>query len=418
MLNHLDFTKANVHLAHKNAKERRSPMHVDVVIVGGGIIGCSTAYYLSKAGYQVALVEKGDIASGTSSRCDAVALISDKKPGIDTDIGFRSIEMYQELEKELSFDFQFSTRGSLYVCETDLELEVAKEYTERQKQDGYRMTLVDQKELLAIEPNLATNLAGGIWTEVDSTMNPYLVCYAFIEEAKKYGLKLLTNHAVREIKKDPKGNVEKVVTDKTEILTERVVNCAGVWAGEIGEMVGIDIPIEPRKGMILVTEKTGQLVHQKVHEFGYMLSKFEDVHFQRNVSKLVEENNIAFTIEPTEADNFLVGGHRAFKGYNIASENEVIRGIAERAVRFLPTLKDIGIIRTYAGIRPWVIDHLPIVSEVEEVPGFFIASGHEGDGISMAPITGKMITQIISGEETEFDISGLHFSRYNKAVIS
>lgn len=393
-------------------------MNFDIVVIGAGIIGASTAYYLSKAGYEVALVEKGDIANGTSSRCDAVALISDKKPGIDTDIGYRSIEMYKELAKELAFDFQFSSRGSLYVCETEQELEIATEYAANQTKDGYHLQMVDHKELFDIEPKLAKDLVGGIWTEVDSTMNPYLVCYAFIEEAMKYGLKLFTNHEVKEITQGPKGNVEKVVTDKAIFNTERVVNCAGVWASHIGDMVGIDIPIRPRKGMILVTEKSERIVNQKVHEFGYMLSKFEDVNYKRNVSKLVEDNNIAFTIEPTDAENYLVGGHRAFEGYNIQSETKVIRGIAERAIRFIPDLKNVSIIRTYAGIRPWVIDHLPIVSDVAEIPGFYIASGHEGDGISMAPITGKMITQIISGEEPEFDICRLSFSRYNQAMSS
>ncbi|WP_085991001.1 NAD(P)/FAD-dependent oxidoreductase [Oceanobacillus senegalensis] len=393
--------------------------HFDVVVIGAGIIGSSVSYHLSKAGYNVALVEKGDIANGTSSRCDAVALISDKKPGIDTDIGFRSIQMYKELAKELSFDFEFSSRGSLYVCETDLELEIAREYADNQRKDGYDLQIVDNKELLEIEPKLAKDLVGGIWTEVDSTMNPYLVCFAFVEEAKKYGLKVFTNHEVREIGRGVDGRVETVITDKETIRTEQIVNCAGVWASHIGDMVGIDIPIRPRKGMILVTEKTDRIVHQKVHEFGYMLSKFEDINYQRNVSKLVEDHNIAFTIEPTEADNYLVGGHRAFKGYNVRSENEVIRGIAERATRFLPVLKDVGCIRAYAGVRPWVIDHLPIVSEVEEVPGFYIASGHEGDGISMAPITGKMVTQLIAGEETDFNIDRLKFSRYKaSATIS
>ncbi|MEN1968713.1 FAD-dependent oxidoreductase [Lentibacillus sp. N15] len=390
---------------------------VDIVVIGAGIIGSSVAYHLSKAGYSVALVEKGDVASGTSSRCDAVALISDKKPGIDTEIGFKSIQLYKELAEELSFNFEFKTRGSLYVCETQQELEVAKGYATEQADAGYSMNIVDNKELLEIEPYLAKDLAGGIWTEVDSTMNPYLVCYAFVEEAKKYGLKLFTNHEVKDIVRGTNGHVEAVKTDRTTIYTKRVVNCAGVWASDIGDMVGIDIPIRPRKGIILVTEKTNRIVKQKVHEFGYMLSKFEDINYQRKVSKLVDDSNIAFTIEPTDANNYLVGGHRAFKGYNVRSENKVIRGIAERATRFLPVLKDVSCIRTYAGIRPWVIDHLPIVSEVEEVPGFYIASGHEGDGISMAPITGKMVTQLISGEETDFNIEQLKLSRY-KAEIS
>ncbi|MEC1548255.1 FAD-dependent oxidoreductase [Bacillus rugosus] len=389
----------------------------DIVVIGAGIIGSSVAYYLSKEGYSVALVEKGDIANGTSSRCDAVALICDKKPGIDTAIGFKSIQLYKELAKEFSFDFEFFSRGSLYVCETDQELEIARDYVAQQVAAGYEMRMVDRQELPDIEPHLAGDIMGGIWTEVDSTMNPYLVCYAFIEEAKKYGLTLFTNHEVREIVQAPDGGIESVKTDRTTIHTKQIVNCAGVWAGKIGEMVGIDIPIRPRKGLILITEKTKKVVNQKVHEFGYMLSKFEDIQYKRSVSQLVEDHNIAFTIEPTEAHNFLVGGHRAFKGYDIRSEHDVMRGIAERAIRFLPVLKDIQCIRAYAGIRPWVVDHLPIVSEVEEVPGFYIASGHEGDGISMAPITGKMVAQLISNQETDFNIDRLNFSRYKNGAL-
>jgi len=386
----------------------------DAVVIGAGIIGASVSYHLSKAGLKVALIDKGDIANGTSSRCDAVALICDKKPGIDTEIGFKSIQLYKELAEELSFDFQFSSRGSLYVCETEQELSIARGYVDQQRADGYNMTMLDGRQLLEAEPHLAPDLPGGIWTEVDSTMNPYLVCYAFVEEAKKHGLRLFTGREVKGISRNPDGSVEAVLTDTEKLFTKRVVNCAGVWASKVGEMVGIDIPIRPRKGMVLVSEKTERIVKQKVHEFGYMLSKFEDIHYSRKVSELVEKHNIAFTIEPTEAGNFLLGGHREFKGFDIRSEIDVMRGIAERALRFLPILKDISCIRAYAGVRPWVPDHLPIVSHVDEVPGFYIAAGHEGDGISMAPITGRLITQLMTGEETDFDIERLKFSRYQQ----
>ncbi|MCD8919968.1 NAD(P)/FAD-dependent oxidoreductase [Staphylococcus gallinarum] len=389
----------------------------DVIVIGAGIIGSSVSYYLTKAGYSVALIDKGDIANGTSSRCDAVALICDKKPGIDTDIGYRSIQLYKELAQSFSFDFQFSTRGSLYVCETEQELEIAKDYVAQQVKAGYQMKTVNKEELPDIEKHLAKDLAGGVWTEVDSTMNPYMVCYAFIEEAKKQGLKLITHEEVKAINQSPLGAVESVQTTTQTIYTKKVVNCAGVWASKLGDLVGIDIPIKPRKGLILVTERTSKIVNQKVHEFGYMLSKFEDINYKRKVSQLVEKNNIAFTIEPTEASNYLVGGHRDFSGYGTDTNHEVMKGIAERANRFLPILKNVNCIRAYAGVRPWVVDHLPIVSEVDEVPGYFIASGHEGDGISMAPITGKMMTELISRQDTEFNIDRLKFSRYKNKKI-
>lgn len=387
----------------------------DVIVIGAGVIGSSVAYHLAKKGLEVALIEKGGVASGTSSRCDAVALICDKKPGIDTEIGYASIQLFKQLAKEFSVDFEFASRGSLYVCETDKELEIAKDYVSQQEKDGYDMRMVDKHELKQIEPYLADDLAGGIWTEVDSSMNPYKLCYAFVEEGRKYGLEVYDYHSVQSIELDEQKRVKSVVTDRGTFNTKKIVNCAGVWSPKIAEMVGVHIPIKPRKGMVLISEKTPfQIASQKVHEFGYMLSKFEDIQFKRNVSELVEKHNVAFTIEPTDAHNFLVGGHRAFAGYGVHSEIEVMRAIAERAIRFLPILKEINCIRAYAGVRPWVEDHLPIVSEVEEVPGFFIASGHEGDGISMAPITGRMVTQLITGEQTDFNIDKLNFSRYKK----
>ncbi|MBT2734069.1 FAD-binding oxidoreductase [Bacillus sp. ISL-7] len=387
----------------------------DVIVIGAGVIGSSVAYHLVKKGLEVALIEKGGVASGTSSRCDAVALICDKKPGIDTEIGYASIQMFKQLSKEFSVDFEFSSRGSLYVCETEKELEIARDYVSEQAKDGYDMRMVDRNELQEIEPYLADDLAGGIWTEVDSSMNPYKLCYAFVEEGKKLGLKVYDYHAVQNITLDDKGRVESVVTDRGTFKTKRIVICAGVWSPKLAEMVGVHIPIKPRKGMVLISEKTPlKVASQKVHEFGYMLSKFEDIKFKRNVSELVEKHNVAFTIEPTDANNYLVGGHRAFRGFDIRSEVEVMRAIAERAIRFLPILKELNCIRAYAGVRPWVEDHLPIVSEVEEVPGYYIASGHEGDGISMSPITGRMVAQLITGEPTDFNIDKLNFSRYKK----
>ena len=120
-------------------------------------------------------------------------------------------------------------------------------------------------------------------------------------------------------------------------------------------------------------------------------------------------------IEPTDADNFLLGGNREFRGYNIDSEIEVMQAVAERAIRFFPIIKDMNCIRTYSGLRPWVVDHLPIVSAVDEVPGYYIAAGHEGDGISLSAITGKMVSQIVTGEDTDFNIDKLRFSRFRKA---
>jgi sarcosine oxidase subunit beta len=100
--------------------------------------------------------------------------------------------------------------------------------------------------------------------------------------------------------------------------------------------------------------------------------------------------------------NTVIGGCRLFRGYDIRSEYEIMQAIAERAIRFFPILKDINCIRSFGGIRPFSLDHLPIVSAVDDIPGFYIAAGHEGDGVALAPITGLLMAQIICEEELEF----------------
>jgi len=388
----------------------------DVTVIGAGAIGTSVAYHLCEKGLKVALIDRGDIASGSSSHCDAVALICDKSPGLDTQMGDASIRHYKELAEKFSYDFEFDQKGCLYVCETESEYEAAAKYAAQQAGDGYDMSMVDGKILSEMEPFMAKDLIGGIWTPGDAAMSPYKVCFAFTAEAKKLGLKVFSYTHIYGIIQDEKGHVTGVDTDQGVIETDRVVNCGGVWAPDIGSMVGIEIPIQPRKGMNLISEQMERICWHKILEFGYMMSKFDDINFKRNVSPLVEEYNVAFNIEYTHANNILLGGYRGFRGFDIRSELEAMKAIAERGLRFFPCLENVNCIRSYAGVRPFVKDHLPIVSHVDEVPGYYIAAGHEGDGICLSPITGKLMAQLITGEGVDFDISKLRFSRFREQV--
>ena len=388
----------------------------DAVVIGAGAIGTSVAYHLCLKGYKTAMIERGDIASGSSSNCDAVALICDKLPGIDTKMGQASIDYYGELAEKFDYDFEYDAKGCLYLCETQAEFEAASEYMEKQRADGYDLKMVDGRELCKMEPHIANDLAGALYTPPSGAIavSPYKVCFAFIEEAKKLGLDVYTYTTITSINLDEKTNAVTSIDTLEEgrIYTDRVVNCAGVWAAEVGKLNGLDIPISPRKGTNLVSEQTEKLCNYKNLEYGYMMSKFDSINFKRNVSELVERHNIAFNLEYTKANNLLVGGNRLFRGFDIRSEIETLKAICERAMRFYPELRDIKCIRAYSGLRPFVKDHLPIVSDVDSIPGYWIAAGHEGDGICFSPFTGKQVAQMIAGEETDFDLSKLDFARF------
>src|SRR6056297_223652 len=385
----------------------------DVVIIGGGVIGTCTAYYLSSKGVKVAVVEKNDIASGTSGKCDGNILINDKKPGFDTLMAYKSQQLFKELEKEIEYNFDYSQRGSLYIIESEDEWDVAREYVDQQVEDGYSMRMLSKKEIHEQEPYLAVDIIGGIEIDCDAAINPMLLAYGLAVEAEKSGADFYNHNKVEDIILSKEGSVEAVITDKEKLYTDNIINCAGVWAPEIGKMVGIDIPIKPRQGQILVSEKTFPVGKRKIVEFGYMMAKFGDENYNRDVSPELEELGIAFVFEPTLENNFLIGSSRAFVGFDTDISFEVMRGLAKRAVRFFPVMENINVIRAYAGLRPYVPDHFPIVSDVKEVPGFYIVAGHEGDGIGLSPITAKLITQMICKDTLSIDVEKLSFSRFS-----
>mgnify|MGYP000934911387 FL=1 len=373
----------------------------DVAVIGAGVIGTSCAYHLVKKGLSVALVDRNNVARGTSSHCDAVALIVDKQPGVDAAMGYASIQRFLELQNELDSDFELHQRGCLYACDTEQEMEVAAQYARDMQADGYNVNALSPKELLEHEPFLAKDLIGGLFSDIDLGLNPYKLCFAFVDTVLGKGLDLYTYTNVTGVRLDGEKRVQGVDTDKGFIPCGKVVNACGVWSPEIGRMAGLEIPVEPRKGVILVSAPSFKFCNQKVQEFGYMISKFSNHECKRDPE--LEKYEVSFVIEPTDANNVLIGSSRNFAGYDISTEMEIIHVIAKRAIRFYPILKDLNCIRTYAGLRPFLADHLPLITQVDEVPGYYIATGHEGDGISMAPTTGRLISELIAGE-----VSGPH----------
>ena len=387
--------------------------HCDVLVIGGGIIGCSIAYYASKTGRDVTIIEKGEFVSGTSSRCDGNILAIDKDPGFDSQMSLFSQRLVDELSRELEHSFEYRAPGSILVCESDEEMEAAKKWVDRQKDAGLPFRMLDREDIRQESPFFADDLLGGLECATDSTVNPYLLAFSLLEKAKKQGVNAFRQTEVKEIKRE---NDSFIVSTSNGVFTaNHVVNAAGVWAPRIGEMLNLSIPIEPRKGHIIVASRQQHVGSRKVMEFGYLISKFGGV---RHVDSLSEKYGVALVFEPTESQNFLIGSSREFVGFNTKVNNEIIKCIANRAIRFYPKMADMMVIRSYAGLRPWTEDHLPIVSRVEEIPNFYIAAGHEGDGISLAAVTGKVVEELINEKVTSIPIEPLMFDRFKERMLT
>lgn len=378
------------------------------VVIGGGAVGTSVACYLAMGGMDVTLVERGEFAWGTSRRCEGHVVTYDTPPGDFSLFCKTGQDLFYEAQKFLPVDFDFSPEGIGLLVDNESHLEMVKANYEGKQKEGYNVTLWDRDELRRHEPNIGDNVIGCLNFNNDCTLNPMRLCFGLAEHARAHGAVIMPRTHVMDLRM-ANGRVSGVETDKGLILTENVVLAAGVWTPRLGAMLGVNVPIRPRQGHILVTERVQGLLNKAYVEYGYLLTKHG---LKRdNVTPDMDKFGVAFVIEPSTAGTVLIGSSRRFVGMDTRPHPSVMRAVAERGTQFFPALSDMRLLRCYAGVRPATTDELPIISTTH-IPGLFIGAGHEGLGISLSLITGKIMSQLVGGQTPFIDISYMGIDRF------
>ena len=378
------------------------------VVIGGGAVGTSVACYLAMSGMDVTLVERGEFAWGTSRRCEGHVVTYDTPPGDFSLFCKTGQDLFYEAQKFLPVDFDFSPEGIGLLVDNESHLEMVKANYEGKQKEGYNVTLWDRDELRRHEPNIGDNVIGCLNFNNDCTLNPMRLCFGLAEHARAHGAVIMPRTHVMDLRM-ANGRVSGVETDKGLILTENVVLAAGVWTPRLGAMLGVNVPIRPRQGHILVTERVQGLLNKAYVEYGYLLTKHG---LKRdNVTPDMDKFGVAFVIEPSTAGTVLIGSSRRFVGMDTRPHPSVMRAVAERGTQFFPALSDMRLLRCYAGVRPATTDELPIISTTH-IPGLFIGAGHEGLGISLSLITGKIMSQLVWGQTPFIDISYMGIDRF------
>jgi sarcosine oxidase subunit beta len=387
----------------------------DVIIIGGGVIGCSIAYYLSKEGIKVILLEKNDLASGASGSCDKAAILQSKNPGIHLEIAKASVELLSKLTQELD-DFELEVNGGMVLIESELQYKTMVEYVKRQQAFGLDVRLLNIKEAMELQPALSPKLLGSTYCPEDAELYPIKLVFSFARAAKRLGAQLDTFTEVTGIEKKKTGFVTYTSNGQYEAPT--VVNAAGAWAPKVGEMLGIVIPIEPRKGQIVVTEPIPQLIKGDILCATYIATKYNPDLLNTDPNDIRNRLGIALALGQATHGNMLIGGCREFVGYDLKTNFMAIKYILENATRFIPALQKVHAIRSFAGVRPYTPDKLPIVGWAEDIDNFFIAAGHEGDGIALSAITGKITSEMICGKKLTFDTSAISPRRFKQGLLA
>jgi glycine/D-amino acid oxidase-like deaminating enzyme len=375
----------------------------DVVVIGGGVIGTSVAYYLARLGVRATLLERGDIAAGSSGACDGLVLLQSKRPGIHLRLAMESINLFDRLVEEMPASIEYRRGGGMVVIETEEEFLAMERYVQEQRQTGLEVALLDIAAARRKEPELSESLVGAAYSPLDGQVNPIALTHGFALAARALGARIKTHTEVKGVRTEG-GRVTGVETDQGFLPADAIVNAAGVYAPWIGEMVGITVPIRPRRGQLLVTAATKPMIKGCFISARYIAAKHNP--------ELAKGKGEGIAIEQTESGNLLLGSTREFVGFDRRITVEGLRGIAKRTMAVLPRLSDLNVIRSFAGLRPYTPDGLPILGPVQGVDGFIMAAGHEGDGIALSPITGELIAQYIVEGRTEIPLDPFRLERF------
>ncbi|MFE9122130.1 NAD(P)/FAD-dependent oxidoreductase [Streptomyces sp. NPDC007172] len=371
----------------------------DVIVVGAGIVGAACAHYAARAGLKVTVLDRGPVAGGTTGSGEGNLLVSDKAPGPELELALQSAELWRELAEQLPRGVEYEPKGGLVVASDDAALTALRTFAAAQEKAGVTVREVAADRLPDLEPHLAPGLAGGVHYPQDAQVMPALAAARLLRAS---GAELRLGQEVTGLLTGPGGAVRGVRTASGVLHAPYVVNAAGTWGGELARLAGVLLPVLPRRGFVLVTEPLPRVVRHKVYAADYVADVASD-------SAALQTSPV---VEGTPAGPVLIGASRERVGFDRTLSVPALRRLAAGATALFPVLAGVRVIRTYAGFRPYLPDHLPAIGRDPRVPGLLHACGHEGAGIGLAPVTGRIIAECLVGGQPPLDISPFDPARF------
>jgi sarcosine oxidase subunit beta len=369
----------------------------DVVIIGGGVVGLSIAYYLAlKRAGRIVLFEKGQLGEGSTSRC-----VGGIRVQFSTEINIRfsleSLKTFDRFEEEFGVNPEFKRIGYLFLATTEKEVEVFKENIKLQKKFNIPVEFLSPDEIRSRWPYLRMDdVLGGTFCPWDGYAGPNEILTGFASGAKRAGVKIYEGMEIMEIS-SAKGKIHSVKTKDEEIFTPVVVNAGGPYAASIGEMVGIKVPVKPLRRQIFITAP----FHLTDRPIPLTIDFHRGWYFRQ------------------EVDGLLLSGPLDLKpSFNLNIDYEAMAETSENAMYRVPALEKARIGRGWAGLYEISPDHHAILGRVPEVEGFVLANGFSGHGFQHSPAVGKVISElIVDGEATTIGISSLSIERFEKGEL-
>ena len=372
------------------------------MVIGAGALGAATAWFATRAGLSVEVVERGQVVSGTTSACEGNLLVSDKEVGPELELARLSHRTWLEDLGEYGSLWEFEEKGGLVVSTTETGARGLAELTDRQRAAGIKVEDLAPAAVPDHEPHLTRDLVGAAYYPEDCQVQPMLMAAHLLRMARGRGARVHTGTTVTGFVRE-RDRVIGVRTDRGDIPSGHVVNAAGTWAGEVAALAGVDVPVLPRRGFILVTGPLPPTVFHKVYAGEYVAS----------TQSSDERLQTSTVIEGTRSGTILIGSSRERVGFDRTVSLPALREIARKALVLYPSLAGVSVMRSYLGFRPYCPDHLPVIGHDPRAPGLWHAAGHEGAGIGLSVGTAKLLVQAMTGQGTDLDLTPFAPERFS-----
>lgn len=340
----------------------------DVVILGCGIVGSACALECARAGMSVTVIEQDTPGSGATAAGMGHIVVMDDSPA-QLALTSYSQSLWQQLVPELPPNVEYHTCGTIWVAADDEEIAEAQRKFKYYSTNGLPVEMLDRAQLLEAEPNLNPSLAGGLRVLSDAVLYPPSAAAYFMQQAQLQGASLLYGQCVQAARGEAR------LQNGTRLHAKIIVNATGAVSPELTP----GILVKKRKGHLIITDRYPGFLNHQLVELGYLKSAHSTV-----------GDSVAFNVQPRKTGQLLIGSSRQYDAEDGGIDHAIVASMIERAVLYMPRLASLSALRIWSGFRAATPDKLPLIGPTED-PTVFLATGHEGLGITTSLATARLL---------------------------
>jgi sarcosine oxidase, subunit beta len=367
-----------------------------VVIIGGGVVGNATAYYLAKKDVSVIVLEEESIGNGGSCR-NGGGVRQSARDAREIPLAMYAIRnLWPTLSEELGVDTEYNQAGNIKFAKDDEAYNYYREVIRQNRETGLELVMLDRRQTKEICPEVADDVFAACFCRNDGHANPLTTTLGFYKRARELGARFITGEKVLSIKTHC-GRAETVVTARgNEYEGECIIVAAGYASRALLNTVGVDIPMKHETIEIMVLEKQpiicqSMITLPKHHSWGYG--------------------------HQTQHGSFVFGGETGKEAYDAIEANKGIRIgtiplVTKWLLAYLPILAKAKILRTWSGSEDLSLDGVPVIGPIEGIPGLIVSCGFSGHGFGISPAVGLVLSEMAAGVSPSVDVAALAYDRF------